>query len=176
MPNVFGAIGNVVKKNIKGAIRVAAGVAGVATGGVGGLAIAAVGKALTGGGRSPGTAIAPYNPPGIDIAGVNINLPGFGASGMGIGSSYAAGGKRGRVAKGPNGECPKGYHLNKSASGDGQPRHAYCVRNRRVNYANGRAAARSGRRLRGTVKMLRRSFSLVAAKPPKGKWIPKGKK
>ena len=169
-------LSNIVKKNIKGAIRVAAGVAGVATGGVGGLAIAAVGKALTGGKGGPGTAVAKYNPPGIDVAGININLPGFGAPGFGVTSSAAAGGRRGRVQRGPNGECPKGYHLNKSQTGDGQPRHAFCVRNRRVNYANGRAAARSGRRLRGTVKMLRRSFSLVAAKPPKGKWIPKGKK
>jgi len=170
-------LSKIVKKNIKGAIRVAAGVAGVATGGVGGLAIAAVGKALTGGGKGgPGTAVARYNPPGIDIAGLNINLPGFGGPGVGITSSYAAGGRHGRVARGPNGECPKGYHLNKSKTGDGQERHAFCVRNRRVNYANGRAAARSGRRLRGTVKMLRRSFSLVSAKPAKGKWVPKGKK
>lgn len=172
MANVFGAIGNIVKKNLKGTIRMAAG----AIPGVGGIVAGALVNRVGGGAKAPGTAIMPYNPPGIDIAGLNINLPGFGGPGIGITSSYAAGGRRGRVAAGANGECPKGYHLNKSKSGDGQPARSYCVRNRRVNYANGRAAARSGRRLRGTVKMLKRSFSLVSAKPPKGKWIPKGKK
>lgn len=82
---------------------------------------------------------------------------------------------RGRVEAGEMGACPKGYHLNKNPLQDGTPARTVCVRNRTINYANGRAARRAGRRLRGTVKMLKRSFSLVTGKAPRGKFIPRKK-
>lgn len=112
------------------------------------------------------------NRPGvIDLpGGIGINLPGLGPPGTGL---LGPGSARGRVQAGPKGECPRGYHLNKKPTSDGLPARSVCVRNRRVNYANGRAASRAGRRLRGTVKMLRRSFSLVSGKAPRGKFIPK---
>lgn len=160
------------KKAVRGAIKLAGAGVGVATGGLGGAAISLATKAL-GGKKGPGTAVAPYNPPGIQLpGGFSIDFPGMGRPGYGI---MATGARRGRVAPGPNGECPKGYHLNKSATADGNPAKSFCVRNRHVNYANGRAARRAGRRLKGTVRVLRRSFTLVAAKAPKGKWIPKGR-
>jgi hypothetical protein len=74
----------------------------------------------------------------------------------------------GAVIDPDNGRCPVGYHLDKKTR-------SKCVRNRRVNYANGRAAKRAGRRLRGTVKMLKQSFSLVTGRAPKGKFIPRKK-
>lgn len=46
------------------------------------------------------------------------------------------------------GECPPGWHLDKATR-------SRCVRNRRMNFANGRAAKRSLRRIRGTMKLLK---------------------
>lgn len=161
-------LSKVVKKNARGALRLLGktGIPGVAT--AANVASALVSKKSKG----PGTALAPYNPPGIQLpGGLSIDLPGFGRPGYGI---MATGATRGRVAPGPNGECPKGYHLNKTKTADGSPARSFCVRNRHTNFANGRAARRAGRRLKGTVRVLRRSFTLVAAKAPKGKWIPKG--
>ena len=166
------SLGSFFKKAAKVAVKVAGGVASVATGGIGGAAIAAV-SSLASRGGGPGTAVAPYNPPGIQLpGGISLDLPFSGRPGYGF---MATGARKGRVQAGPRGECPKGYHLNKSKTADGQPAKSFCVRNRHTNFANGRAARRAGKRLKGTVRVLRRSFSLVAAKPPKGKWIPKGK-
>jgi len=54
----------------------------------------------------------------------------------------------------PNtGACPVGYHLNKQ-DGVGGPARTYCVRNRRMNVGNARAARRSVRRLKGARKLL----------------------
>lgn len=141
--------------------------------GVGGLIAGAASTALT---RAPqvSTPIRVDRPGVIDLpGGIGINLPWAGPPGVGI---LPSGTRRGRIQAGPNGQCPQGYHLNKSKSGDGLPAKSYCVRNRRVNYANGRAASRAGRRVRGTVKLLKKSFTLVSAKAPKGKWIPKGRR
>lgn len=162
-------LSKIIKKNAKGALRLGSKlVGGVPI--VGGLASSALAKA---GSRGTGTAVTPYNPPGIQLpGGLSIDFPGFGRPGYGI---MATGARRGRVAPGPNGECPKGYHLNKSATADGAAARSFCTRNRRVNFANGRAARRAGRRLRGTVRVLRKSFTLVSAKAPKGKWVPKGR-
>lgn len=85
------------------------------------------------------------------------------------------GSSRGRVKAGEMGACPPGYHLNKHPLTDGTAARSVCVRNRSVNYANGRAARRAGRRLRGTVKMLSKSFSMVTGRAPKGKFIPRKK-
>lgn len=156
-------LSRIVKKNARGALRAVAkvlpGPAGAAV-----VALSRVGQ-----GRSP----APYNPPGIQLpGGVSLDFPGMGRPGYGI---MATGPRRGRIQMGPNGECPKGYHLNRTPTAQGEPARSFCVRNRKINYANGRAARRAGRRLKGTVRQLRRSFTLVTAKAPKGKWIPKGR-
>lgn len=95
--------------------------------------------------------------------------PGRGVFGKG-------GGGGGRISAGEMGACPSGYHLNKHPLSDGTPARSVCVRNRSINYANGRAASRAGRRLHGTIKMLKRSFSLVHGAAPKGKFIPKKRK
>lgn len=49
--------------------------------------------------------------------------------------------------------CPPGYHLNKQ-DGKYGPKGTYCVKNRRMNVLNGRAAMRSIKRLKGARKML----------------------
>jgi hypothetical protein len=157
------------KKAVRGAIKVASGAVRATPLG---MAVSTAASALTGRGGGSGGSPQAWNPPGIQLpGGLSIDLPFSGRPGYGV---MATGARRGRVAAGPKGECPKGYHLNKTATSDGQPARSFCVRNRHVNFANGRAARRAGRRLKGTVRQLRRSFSLVAAKAPKGKWVPKG--
>jgi len=52
------------------------------------------------------------------------------------------------------GACPSGWHLNKE-DGVGGAAGTYCVRNRRTNFGNARAARRSVRRLKGARKLLR---------------------
>jgi hypothetical protein len=135
------ATSKAVKKVAKKAITAVAG-------GGGSLGVGAVG----------GMAIEKYIP--------KLNLPDFGKVGKGI-----FGSSRGRIAAGDMGACPRGYHLNKHRLTDGTEPRTVCVRNRSINFANGRAARRAGRRLRGTVKMLKKSFSFVSARPPKGKFI-----
>lgn len=146
----------VAKKAVKAAV-------GFATGGVGGAAASLLPR-----GRP---AAKPFDAPGIQLpGGLTFDLPFSGRPGAG----FMRTGGAGRVQP-VEGQCPKGFHLNKHKSHDGLPARSFCVRNRRVNFANGRAAGRAGRRLRGTVKLLKKSFTLVAAKPPKGKFIVKRK-
>jgi len=83
------------------------------------------------------------------------NAPPFGAHGFG--------GKR--VAP-VNGKCPSGYHPAKDGRG--------CVRNRHMNYGNGRATARSIRRIRGAEKQFRHVFTILH-KQAAGKIMPKRK-
>ena len=155
------------KKAVRGAIKLAGSAVKATPLGMAGSAVLGAFTGRGGGGGAP----AAWNPPGIQLpGGRTLDLPFSGRPGMGI----VATGGRGRVPPGPNGECPKGYHLNKSKTADGSPARSFCVRNRHTNFANGRAARRAGRRLKGTVRVLRKSFTLVAAKAPKGKWIPKG--
>lgn len=45
--------------------------------------------------------------------------------------------------------CPKGYHLDKKTR-------SYCVKNRRMNPLNGRAAMRAIRRIKGARRMLQK--------------------
>jgi len=52
------------------------------------------------------------------------------------------------------GACPSGWHPNKQ-DGVGGPAGTYCVRNRRMNFGNARAARRGVRRLKGARKLLR---------------------
>lgn len=163
-------------KFFKKAAKIAVKAASVVLPGAAGAAIGAAQTLISGRSQGPGTALAQapaWDPPGVQLpGGYSFDFPGMGRPGYGV---MATGPRRGRVQAGPRGECPKGYHLNKSQSSDGLPKKSYCVRNRTINFGNGRAARRAGKRLKGTVRMLRRSFVLVAAKPPKGKWIPKGR-
>lgn len=160
-------VSNLIKKNAKGAIRTASKIGGIAAAGVSLPGVITTGAAIVnlfskggGGGSGPG----------------KVNLPGLGGiggpSGFSLGGHLFGGGTK-RIQPGENGACPKGYHLNKNKTSDGLPPHSVCVRNRHVNYANGRAAGRAGRRLRGTVKMLSKSFTLVHGHAKKGKFIPR---
>lgn len=69
----------------------------------------------------------------------------------------SAGATRGSVAPGPDGACPRGFHLNKSqyfskaVNSLIQPR-TLCVRNRRRNPDNGTANMRAARRLVSKIK------------------------
>lgn len=77
-------------------------------------------------------------------------LTGRVATGIGIGAAGATlfgGGGNG-------GACPSGWHLNKQ-DGVGGAAGTYCVRNRRMNFGNARAARRGVRRLKGAQKLLR---------------------
>jgi hypothetical protein len=152
-----GGIKSLLKKAAKGAVKAAAGFA------VGGPLGAAASLLPI----KKSQAAQPFNQPGIQLpGGISFDLPFSGRPGAG----FMRTGGAGRVQP-VEGQCPKGFHLNKHKSHDGLPARSFCTRNRRVNFANGRAAGRAGRRLRGTVKMLKRSFTLVTAKPPKGKFI-----
>jgi hypothetical protein len=89
------------------------------------------------------------------------------------GPSFLGGGQR-RITPGAMGECPKGYHLNKSKTSDGLPARTFCTRNRSMNAANGRAAIRAGRRLKRTAKVLKTAIRFTSSKPPKGRPIARG--
>jgi len=78
-------------------------------------------------------------------------LPGIGRAAVGLPGAAATGGfLAGQLfGRGGGGEgCPSGYHFAKDGSGR-------CVRNRRMNFGNARAARRSVRRLKGARKLLR---------------------
>ena len=68
-------------------------------------------------------------------------------------AGFAAGALTGGGAPDETGRCPVGFHLNKQ-DGVGGPARSYCVRNRRMNVGNARAARRSVRRLKGARKLL----------------------
>jgi len=70
-----------------------------------------------------------------------------GGVGAAVGSLFAGGGNG-------NGACPVGHHLNKQDGVEG-PAGTYCVKNRRMNVGNARAARRAVRRLKGARKLLR---------------------
>lgn len=59
----------------------------------------------------------------------------------------------------------QGYHLNKSKNRvTGQEAHSYCVRNRSMNFANGHAAMRAVRRIKGTLKLLHKIEKVLGHK------------
>lgn len=85
-------------------------------------------------------------------------LPGLGriltgrvATGVGIGALGAT------LLGGANG-CPSGFHPAKDGSGR-------CVRNRRMNFGNARAARRSVRRLKGARKLLQDIEKMMPRRP-----------
>jgi len=65
---------------------------------------------------------------------------------------------------GDGGACPSGWHLNKQ-DGVGGAAGTYCVRNRRTNFGNARAARRSVRRLKGARKLLRDIEKMMPSRP-----------
>lgn len=81
------------------------------------------------------------------------------AAGLGValGSTLGGGGAQG-------GQCAAGFHPNKQ-DGVGGPAGTYCVRNRRMNVGNARAARRSVRRLKGARKLLRDIEKMMPSKP-----------
>jgi len=88
-------------------------------------------------------------------------MPGIGAIGRVLTGRVATAGGIGAAVgslfggRGANGDtCPSGWHLNKQ-DGVGGPAGTYCVRNRRMNFGNARAARRGVRRLKGARKLLR---------------------
>jgi len=76
----------------------------------------------------------------------------------------AAAGELARTfADGGAGACPSGWHLNKQ-DGVGGAAGTYCVRNRRTNFGNARAARRSVRRLKGARKLLKDIEKMMPSK------------
>lgn len=62
------------------------------------------------------------------------------------------------------GGCPPGFHPNKQ-DGVGGAAGTYCVRNRRMNVGNARAARRSVRRLKGARKLLQDIEKMMPRRP-----------
>lgn len=98
-----------------------------------GPAVAAAGRVLPAIGRAVGGVI-------------RSRTAGAAAAGVTIGGLLAA--------NGAGGACPSGFHPNKQ-DGVGGAAGTYCVRNRRMNVGNAKAARRSVRRLKGARKLLR---------------------
>jgi hypothetical protein len=66
------------------------------------------------------------------------------------------------------GACPKGHHISKKSGA--------CVRNRRMNVANGRALSRAVRRLHHFARKYRKVVGFVSPKRPKGRMYFKKRK
>jgi hypothetical protein len=66
------------------------------------------------------------------------------------------------------GACPKGHHISKKSGA--------CVKNRRMNVANGRALGRAVRRLHHFAKKYRKVVGFVSPKRPKGRMYFKKRK
>jgi hypothetical protein len=71
------------------------------------------------------------------------------------------------------GACPKGFHISKSKHSKS---FGACVRNRRMNVANGRALGRAVRRLHHFAKKYRKVVGFVSPKRPKGRMYFKKRK
>jgi len=112
--------------------------------------------------------------PGVSQAGV-VNLPAlvpaarsllqrFGPS-VGIGAVTGIAGSLvgGAFSRNADGSCPVGTHPIKQDGVHG-PKGSYCVRNRRMNVGNSRAARRSVRRLKGARKLLRDIEKMMPSK------------
>lgn len=87
---------------------------------------------------------------------IGIPLPGGGVIGgqETVVKRYGTQGTSVAVAQGTSLCTIPGYHLNKSKNRvTGAAAHTYCVRNRKMNFGNGRAVKRAVRRLRGFHKL-----------------------
>ncbi len=107
-------------------------------------------RKIVGGGAGSQKIIAAGVPMILGQAGRVLPAIGRVATAVGIGAaaqSIFGGG-------GAPGACTVGHHLNKQ-DGVGGPAGTYCVKNRRMNVGNARAARRAVRRLKGARKLLR---------------------
>lgn len=150
-----GALGKVVG-------RVASVGGGLLGGGIGGtIASGLIGRAFGGARPGAGSPIAPKiftgSGPGLD----------FGDIGATVRRLVPGGSKGGGRVAMQDGRCPRGYHPAKDGRG--------CVRNRRMNPANGRAIARSVRRIKMGEKQYRQIFTILHKNAP-GKIRPKAKR
>lgn len=168
--DVLGSIGKAIVGTVGGAVKglVTGGPLGAITGGLGGLATSTgIIKTASVSRTAPITPVLrgaqqiPLQTTGRAMpgTGVQVQLPSVGSGGIDLGRFSAGsfgpmtGGGTPMVA-GPNGQlCQvKGYHLNKSGYHTAQgyvPAGAKCVKNRRMNPLNPRAASRAMRRLDG---------------------------
>ena len=109
------------------------------------------------------------SPVALGMIGVGAAARVLPAIGRVLGSRTAAAAATGATAAalllGGNGggACPSGFHPNKQ-DGVGGPKGTYCVRNRRMNVGNARAARRSVRRLKGARKLLKDIESMMPTK------------
>lgn len=138
-----------IKKVTKSLIRRAPAIAtGFAAGGPTGAAIAGLTSTIQPMGTSAQVPRA--------LRPSQFGLPSLPAIGQGFGppATVGPGTQRlrriaaGQVVPGAQGLCPTGFHPAKDGS-------ARCVRNRRMNPLNPRAARRAIRRIKGAMKMLR---------------------
>jgi hypothetical protein len=97
-------------------------------------------------------------------------LSAAGAAGV-VGAAVGAEGQH--LLAGGGAACPKGHHICKS-------KHAkhfgMCVRNRRMNVANGRALGRAVRRLHHFARKYRKVVGFVSPRKPKGRMYFRKKK
>lgn len=89
--------------------------------------------------------------PPVVAAGGRAVLPVIGRAVAAFGAGVTVGSF---FARNDDGSCPVGTHPIKQDGVHG-PKGSYCVRNRRMNVGNARAARRSVRRLKGSRKLLR---------------------
>ncbi|KKL55718.1 hypothetical protein LCGC14_2252630, partial [marine sediment metagenome] len=86
----------------------------------------------------------------------DVDVFGFGQEGASISLFGPNGGQSTAIARGANGACASGFHLNKAAytlkSGQRIEKGTVCVKNRRRNPLNDRAASNAIRRLEGARK------------------------
>lgn len=107
-----------------------------------------------GGARAPQPYPFPTGGPGGSI-GIQVGGP------TGVSVGYTGHGGGSSAACGPNGACPRGYHLNKGPLAPTKkhgalPARSICVRNRRMNPLDGHAARRALRRIKAASKMVRK--------------------
>lgn len=67
------------------------------------------------------------------------------------------------------GACPKGFHMSKPHKCHGAVIGSRCVKNRRMNVANGRALSRAVRRLHHFARKYRKVVGFVSPRKPKGR-------
>jgi len=99
-------------------------------------------------------------PPAVVAAGGKLGGALFGRAATIFGVGAAVGSF---FARNSDGSCPVGTHPIKQDGAHG-PKGSYCVRNRRMNVGNARAARRSVRRLKGARKLLRDIEKMMPSK------------
>lgn len=145
---LFSSLRKTAKRLVKSAPAIAGG---FATGGPTGAALAGLSATIQP--RGTGALVPPSLRP--TAFGLPALPPPGGLPAVGPGTQRLRRIAAGQVVPGAQGLCPVGFHPNKQ-DGKFGPKGSYCVRNRRMNVLNGRAASRAIRRIRGARKMLMR--------------------